>query len=299
MPHEASRQIEYKISALFLKPVHQPLEHHSGLIKSLEKAGLDFVWGHAHLHGTVPDSMIPILAILRRVGPKYFKNRVLDVLLDVSASLVVIANLVVPQFLEVCVAALQLFDGTIDFSFRRKLFDFIGGWRGSAIVGSGHNVFFFTHRARCYRAETGSTRTNHTIKPGPRGHLRPHPMRDLGDQTQFVALSRFGDRVALPYRAETALRRKSHSLAREVAARFLDSLRDRAGRLEFGAFGRDETQHDALIGWDIAQRLERPRTPIVIFQKKVCKILRPLEDLLRDRFVAALADVVALVVTAA
>src|SRR6266851_7988276 len=96
-------------------------------------------------------------------------------------------------------------------------------------------------------------------------HLAPHPMRDLGDQTQFVALSRFGDRVAFPYRAETALRRKSHSFAREVAARLLDSLHDCAARLEFGAFGRDETQHDALVGWDFAQRLERPRTPIVVF----------------------------------
>src|SRR5713101_10023958 len=129
--------------------------------------------------------------------------------------------------------------------------------------------------------------------------LRPHPMRDLGDQTQFVALSRFGDRVALPYRAETALRRKSHALAREVVGRLLDSLHDCAGRLEFGAFSRDETQHDALIGWDVAQRLERPRTPIVVFQKKVRKILGPLEYLLRDRFVAALADVIAPVVTAA
>src|SRR5260370_28370690 len=98
--------------------------------------------------------------------------------------------------------------------------------------------------------------------------LAPHPMRDLGDQTQFVALSRFGDRVALPYRAETALRRKSHSLAREVAARFLDSLRDRARRLEFGAFGRAETQHDAPIVWHIAQPPQPTPTPIGLFQTK-------------------------------
>jgi hypothetical protein len=129
--------------------------------------------------------------------------------------------------------------------------------------------------------------------------LAPYPARDFGHQAQLVALDGFRYRIALPYRSEAALGRKPDLFAREKAARLLDPAYDFPGRLERGALGRDEAEHDALVGRDVAQRLERSRSPVVVLQEPEREIAGPPEGLTRDGLVASLADIVAPVVAAA
>src|SRR5271169_2281628 len=92
-------------------------------------------------------------------------------------------------------------------------------------------------------------------------------MREVGDQAQLVALDGLGYRVAFPYRSKAALGRQSEPLAREVTGRFFDPPHNCFGRFELDALGRDESEHDALVGRDVAQRLERTRAPVVILQE--------------------------------
>src|SRR5580692_12003961 len=124
-------------------------------------------------------------------------------------------------------------------------------------------------------------------------------MRDFGHQSKFRLLRRFRNRIAIPYRAEAALRGQRHLFARKEFARLVDALENSRCRLELGALGRDQTQHHALVAWNFAQRLERTGTPVVVLEQKPREVSGALKNLLRYRFVPAFADVITLVVPAA
>src|SRR5208337_2991780 len=100
-------------------------------------------------------------------------------------------------------------------------------------------------------------------------------------------------------RAEAALRGQRHFFARKIFARFVDPLEDSRRRFELDALGRDQTQHHALVLRNLADRLERAGTPIVVLEQESREVSGALKDLARDRLVTALAHVVALVVAAA
>src|SRR5258708_6923925 len=124
-------------------------------------------------------------------------------------------------------------------------------------------------------------------------------MRDVSHQSKFGFLCRFRDRIAFPHRAETALRRQRHLFAWEKFARLVDALEDSRRRFDLDAFGRYQPQHHALVARNFTQRLERTRAPIVVFEQKAREVAGAMKNLLRYRLVAALADVIALVVPAA
>src|SRR5579872_3256853 len=112
-------------------------------------------------------------------------------------------------------------------------------------------------------------------KPGlGRQELAPHLMCDVGHQPQLRLLRRVGNRIAVPYRAETALCRQTELLAREVAARPLDALDDFLARFELNALGRDEPEDDAFVARDIAQRLERSGAPVIVFEQEAREVAR-------------------------
>jgi hypothetical protein len=58
--------------------------------------------------------MVPASAVLRGVRAEDRENAVADVLFQVFAPLVVVANLFVPELLKIGVSAVQLLDSAVD-----------------------------------------------------------------------------------------------------------------------------------------------------------------------------------------
>src|SRR6516162_6300050 len=116
--------------------------------------------------------------------------------------------------------------------------------------------------------------------------LAPNAVSDVGHQPQLGLLGGFGDRITSNYGGKTALRRQRQLIAREIFGRFVNSAGQAIWRFKRAGLGREEAKHHSLVSRNIAQRLKRARTRVVIFEEEDVVLARPPKHLPRNSLVA-------------
>src|ERR1700730_9756162 len=131
------------------------------------------------------------------------------------------------------------------------------------------------------------------------GESAPYAIGDVGDQPELAFLHRRLDRVALDSGGEAALSRERELIAREKARGLFDTPGQLVGRFQHVALGRHQAEHDALAARHVGQRFEGARARVVVLEQELVVVAGALEDLARDRVVAAAGQPAAVIVAAA
>src|SRR5579862_2783186 len=128
--------------------------------------------------------------------------------------------------------------------------------------------------------------------------LRPHATRGFDYQSQLRPLLLFCDQVAFDRRCESALRAERQIFERDVTRSFLNAPSDLLAVFEFRALRADQPKNHHLVLRDETERLERPRTRVVILQQEPVDV-HCREKFFGDRIVATLGIPVTAAIAAA
>src|SRR5262249_38537548 len=154
----------------------------------------------------------------------------------------------------------------------------------------------FTAHTPLYGTICGKDRRDRQIvRPGNDGRRMLHPLspdrvRRIHGQPELRAFVPLGKRVAAGAAGETALRTNGEPLRDNILRRFIDAPSQAIDRFEDWRFATDQTEHDALLLWDKAQRRKVACARRVIFEQEMVR-LRARKKALRDPFVTTVRDV--------
>src|ERR1017187_4091557 len=160
-------------------------------------------------------------------------------------------------------------------------------WPGPGAPGSGRSSSAISPTRSVTAARISPRPPRPAAASDPSLASAPHLCRSLHDQLQLGHLLLVAERVSLHRRGEPALRRQAQLLDRDVARGLLDPPLEQILALQLAALGGHQTQHDQLVGRDVAQRLKAAGTRVVVLQEEPVHV-ELAEQRLGDEVIAAL-----------